>query len=393
VRRRQSPPHRLFSEHEAFVATTSQEEFTLDTAAELAAEEGGSKIQGKSPWALAGRRLRRNYVALGFLAIFILVLLVCLLAPLYGKHVSHVGPDTPNAGGSIHENGKTIPVLSRGGSTFGQGGSVKVTVGGIPIGPQWGASGGEYFFGADGLGRDVGTRLLYGGRNSLMVGLTAAAITTILSIVLALLAAYFGGAPDWIISRFFDLIWAFPVILLGIALGTALSINGFHHTIIPSFWIFPGLTLNIPAGSLWIPIGVIAFVFIPYIGRPLRGQILALRNREFVEASTAQGASSLRIMFTELLPNIASSVIVLFTLIVANAILTEVGLSFLGAGVQPPHPSWGTMIADGQDVLASDPWLSLLPGIMITITVLSLNVFGDGLRDALDPRAKVRIEH
>ena len=159
------------------------------------------------------------------------------------------------------------------------------------------------------------------------------------------------------------------------------------------FWIFPGWTLNIPAGSLWIPVGVIAFVFIPYIGRPLRGQVLALRNREFVEASTAQGAGSLRIMFTELLPNIASSVLVLFTLIVANAILTEVGLSYLGAGVQPPHPSWGTMIADGQDVLASDPWLSLLPGIMITITVISLNVFGDGLRDALDPRAKVRIEH
>jgi peptide/nickel transport system permease protein len=98
-------------------------------------------------------------------------------------------------------------------------------------------------------------------------------------------------------------------------------------------------------------------------------------------------------MFTELLPNIASSVLVLFTLIVANAILTEVGLSFLGAGVQPPHPSWGTMIAEGQDVLSSDPWLSLLPGIAIAITVLSLNVFGDGLRDALDPRAKVRIEH
>ena len=134
-------------------------------------------------------------------------------------------------------------------------------------------------------------------------------------------------------------------------------------------------------------------MFIPYIGRPLRGQVLALRNREFVEAATSQGASSLRIMFTELLPNIASSILVLFTLIVANAILTEVGLSYLGAGVQPPHPSWGTMIADGQDVLASVPWLSLLPGIAITITVISLNVFGDGLRDALDPRAKIRIEH
>ena len=361
---------------------TTQEEFTLDTASELAAEEGGSKIEGKSPWVLAGRRLRRNYLALASLAVFILILVACLAAPLYSSHVSHVGADDANAGGFIHVNGKKIPVLSQGGSTFSQGGSVTVKVGGIPIGPQWGASGGEYILGADGLGRDVGTRLLYGGRNSLMIGLTSAAITTIFSILLALIAAYFGGAPDWIISRFFDLIWAFPVILLGIALGTALSINGFNHG-----------PIHIGPGSLWIPIAVIAFVFIPYIGRPLRGQVLALRNREFVEASTAQGAGSMRIMFTELLPNIASSVLVLFTLIVANAILTEVGLSFLGAGVQPPHPSWGTMIADGQDVLASDPWLSLLPGIAITISVISLNVFGDGLRDALDPRAKIRIEH
>jgi len=366
------------------VATTgtTQEEFTLDTAAELASEEGGSKIEGKSPWVLAGRRLRRNYVALAFLAIFIAVVLVCMLAPLYVTHVSHLGPDDENASGYIHENGQRIPVLSHSHSSFGTNGQVHLTAGGIPIGPQWGASGGEYFFGADQLGRDVGARLLYGGRNSLQIGLVSAAITTIVSILLALLAAYFAGATDWVISRFFDLIWAFPVVLLGIALGTALSINGFHHG-----------PINIPAGSLWIPTLVIAFVFIPYIGRPLRGQVLALRNREFVEASTAQGAGSLRIMFTELLPNIASSVLVLFTLIVANAILTEVGLSYLGAGVQPPHPSWGTMIADGQDVLASDPWLSLLPGIAITITVISLNVFGDGLRDALDPRAKIRIEH
>jgi peptide/nickel transport system permease protein len=370
------------SNHTASVATTGQEEFTLDTASELAAEEAGSQIEGKSPWVLAGRRLRRNYVALGLLGVFILVVVLCLLAPLYASHVSHVPVNQPNADAVIYENGQKIPVVSKGSTTFGNNGQVQLVPGGIPIGPQWGASGGAYYFGADQLGRDVGTRLLYGGRNSLQIGLTSAAIATILSIILALLAAYFGGAPDWIISRFFDLIWAFPVVLLGIALGTALSINGFHH------W-----GLNIAAGSLWIPTAVIAFVFIPYIGRPLRGQVLALRNREFVEAATAQGAGSLRIMFTELLPNIASSVLVLFTLIVANAILTEVGLSYLGAGVQPPNPSWGTMIADGQDVLASDPWLSLLPGIAITITVISLNVFGDGLRDALDPRAKVRIEH
>jgi peptide/nickel transport system permease protein len=361
---------------------TTQEEFTLDTAAELAAEEGGSKIEGKSPWALAARRLRRNYTALAFLGIFILVVLVCLLAPLYASHVSHLGWSDENASGVIYENGQKIHVISQGHSTFSGNGQVHLTTAGVPIGPQWGAAGGQYFFGADQLGRDVGTRLLYGGRNSLMIGIVSAVICTLVAILLALLAAYFGGATDWVISRAFDLIWAFPVILLGIALGTALNINGFHHG-----------PINIAAGSLWIPIAVIAFVFIPYIGRPLRGQVLALRNREFVEASTAQGAGPLRIMFTELLPNIASSVLVLFTLIVANAILTEVALSFLGAGVQPPKPSWGTMIADGQNRLSTDPWLAILPGIMITITVISLNVFGDGLRDALDPRAKVRIEH
>jgi peptide/nickel transport system permease protein len=363
------------------VATTGQEEFTLDTAAQLAAEESGSQIEGKSPWALAGRRLRRNYVALTFFAVFILVVVCCLLAPIYVSQVSHIGQNDVRTGAVVVEHGKKIHVISQGGTTIVNGQPV-IVFGGIPIGPQWGAAGGQYILGSDELGRDIGTRLLYGGRNSLFIGVTSAAICTIISVILALLSAYFGGIVDWIISRFFDLIWAFPVVLLGIALGTALSINGFHH-----------FGLNIASGSLAIPIAVIAFVFIPYIGRPLRGQVLALRNREFIEAATAQGAGPVRIMFTELLPNIASSVLVLFTLIVANAILTEVGLSFLGAGVQIPNPSWGTMIAEGSSRLSTIPGLSLFPGIAIALTVLAINVFGDGLRDALDPRAKIRIEH
>jgi peptide/nickel transport system permease protein len=364
------------------VATTGQEEFTLDTAADLAAREEGAKIEGRSPWALAGRRLRRNYVALAALGVFFLVIICCLLAPVYVSHVAHRGPNDSNTSGSIHENGKAIPVLSNGGTTIGPHGQVEVKPAGIPIGPQGFAAGGKYIFGADQLGRDLGTRLLYGGENSLRVGLASAAITTVLSVILALLAGYFGGIVDWLISRVFDLIWAFPVVLLGIALGTALSINGFHH-----------FGINLAAGDLWIPTGVIAFVFIPYVGRPLRGQVLALRQKEFIEAATAQGAGALRIMFSELLPNIASSVLVLFTLIVANTILTEAGLSFLGAGVQPPNASWGTLIADGQDYLSVDPWFSMFPGIAIALTVLSINIFGDGLRDALDPRAKIRIEH
>jgi peptide/nickel transport system permease protein len=363
------------------VATTGQEEFTLDTAAELAAEEGGKAIQGRSPWALAGRRLRRNYVALASLGVFILVVVCCLLAPVYAAHVSHLGQNATNSDGVVVRNGQTVPVISKGSTTI-KNGVPTVIPGGIPIGPQWGATGGKYILGADELGRDITTRLLYGGRNSLFIGVTSAALCTVFSVILALLAGYFGGVVDWVISRFFDLIWAFPVVLLGIALGTALSVNGFHH-----------FGINLSGSSLWITIFVIAFVFIPYIGRPLRGQVLALRNREFVEAATAQGAGSARIMFSELLPNIASSVLVLFALIVANAILTEVGLSFLGAGVRIPNPSWGTMIQEGSDKLSTDPGLILFPGIAIAITVLAINVFGDGLRDALDPRAKIRIEH
>jgi peptide/nickel transport system permease protein len=228
----------------------------------------------------------------------------------------------------------------------------------------------------------VAVRLLYGGRNSLKVGIGSAIICTFVAVILALLAGYYGGAADWVITRSFDLLWAFPVLLLAIALGAALSINGVNWG-----------PIHIPSGSLWIPTLVISIVLIPYVGRPLRGQILSLREKEFVEASIAQGANPLRVMFAEILPNITSSVLVFFTLIIASNILTEAALSFLGAGVQPPNPSWGTQIAEGQERITTAPWLTLVPGIAIVLTVLSLNIFGDGLRDALDPRAKVRIEH
>jgi peptide/nickel transport system permease protein len=356
------------------VATQSTSEFTLDTAAELAAEEHGA-IEGKSPWLLAWRRLRRNYLALASLGVFVLIVIACLGAGLYANHVAHTGPNTNHLGETFTRDGQQVAVVSRGGFVNGE-----FKAGGIPVGPQLWHAGGKYVFGADNQGRDVAVRLLYGGRNSLKVGIGSSIICCAFALILALVAGYYAGKTDWIISRFFDLIWAFPVFLLAIALGTALAINGFHH-----------FGINIEGGSLWIPTLVIAFVLIPYIGRPLRGQILSLREKEFIEAATAQGASPFRIMLGELLPNIASSLLVFFTLIIASNILTEAGLSFLGAGVQPPNPSWGTLIADGQDRIQTAPWLAIIPGIAIVLTVLSLNVFGDGLRDALDPRAKVKV--
>jgi len=357
------------------VATDSTTEFTLDTAAELAGEEHGA-IEGKSPWLLAWRRLRRNYISLGFLFLFVVIVVLCSLAGPYARDIAKTGPNDNHLGETFVRGGKNVNVVSKGGFVGGQ-----FHAGGVPVGPQLWHAGGRYVFGADNQGRDVAVRLLYGGLNSLKVGIGSAVICTLLALVFALLAGYYGGWADWIISRFFDLIWAFPVLLLAIALGTALSINGFHH-----------FGISIQSGSLWIPTLVISYVLIPYVGRPLRGQILSLREKEFVEAAVAQGASPLRVMFSELLPNIASSVLVFFTLIVANNILTEAGLSFLGAGVQPPNPSWGTLIADGQSRIVTAPWLAIIPGIAIVLTVLSLNIFGDGLRDALDPRAKVRME-
>jgi peptide/nickel transport system permease protein len=367
----------------------SETEFTLDTATELAVEEPANTIRGRSPWSLAWHRLRHNYVAFAALALFIAIVAACALAPVYAKHVAGTGPNANHVLETVKVNGKAQSVVSAGGLINKHTGKLCSTqdtgcelVSSIPIGPTWFSAGGKFALGADSNGRDIAVRLLYGGRNSLIVGIGSSAICVVVAVLLALIAGYFGGWIDFIITRFFDLFYAFPVILLGIALGSALAISGFHHF---------GITIQ--SGSLWIPTLVISYVEVPYVGRPLRGQVLSLREKEFVEAAVAQGAGPFRIMFSELLPNVASSVLIFFTLIIANNIVLEAALSFLGAGVQPPTPSWGTLISDGQDLIVTRPWLALAPGIAIVLTVLSLNVFGDGLRDALDPRAKVKIEH
>ena len=357
-------------------------ELPLDSAAVLAAEEHEVAIVGRSPWYLAWRRLRRNYVALVALAVFFLIVFACALAPVYAHHVAHTGPNETHVDEDVLVSGHLKPVISGGATYDAKTNTFDTSKSVIILGPTLWHAHGRFVLGADDLGRDVAVRLLYGGLNSLKIGIGSALICTFIAVVLALLAGFFGGSVDWIVTRFFDLIWAFPVLLLAIALGSALSINGFHH-----------FGIAIEPGSLWIPTLVISYVLIPYVGRPLRGQILSLREKEFIEAAVGQGAGPIRIMFSDLLPNVISTILVFFTLIIATNILTEAGLSFLGAGVRPPDPSWGNLIASGQDQLVTAPWLALVPGIAIVLTVLSLNIFGDGLRDALDPRAKVRIEH
>jgi peptide/nickel transport system permease protein len=218
-------------------------ELSLDTAALLAQAEHGISIAGRSPWYLAWRRLRRNYVAFAFLFIFVVVVVGCALAPVYAHHVAHTGPDDNHVTDTVKIGNKQVPVMA-----LNSGGHIGVTI----LGPTWWHAGGSFVLGADGNGRDVAVRLLYGGITSLKVGIGSALICTFLSVVLALLAGYYRGWVDWVITRFFDLIWAFPVILLAIALGAALAINGIHWG-----------PITIGSGSLWIPTLVISYVLIP----------------------------------------------------------------------------------------------------------------------------------
>jgi peptide/nickel transport system permease protein len=332
-----------------------------------------SAIAGRSPWLMAGRRLRRNRVALAALALFLLIVLVSLAAPLYAHYVAHENPFVPNLNGTTVVGGKTVPVMQQGGGVL--------HLGETPVGPTWNFS--HYFLGADNTGRDVFALLLYGGRASLQIGLGSAVICCVIATIAALVAGFFGGLTDAIISRIMDIIWAFPVYLLAICLATELLTHSSGFKFGP---------LHIAANSLWLPTVIITVIFLPYPYRAIRGRVLSVARQEFVEAAIAQGASNLRLIFSEVLPNVVSTVIVLFPLMIATNILTESALSYLSIGVQPPNVSWGTIISDGETLLYSRPWVSIAPGIMIVLTVLALNVFGDGVRDALDPRAKLKVE-
>jgi peptide/nickel transport system permease protein len=302
---------------------------TTSTGTEFSDDEFASAVEGEEvppglgPWKLAGRRLRRNKVALFFGGLFLLIVILCLLAPVFSSDIAHIGPNSQNIVGS---NLNACPPTC-------------VNAQSIPDGPTWHS---QYFFGADSLGRDVAVRLLYGGRNSL----------EILAVILGVIAGYFRGITDGVLSRVMDIIWAYPVLLLGLALGTILAVQG----------IGP-----LKSSSLLVPALVIGFVYIPYVGKPVRGQVLTLREREFIDAARQQGLSHFQIMFSEILPNLASTIVVFIPLILANAILLEAGLTFLGAGVQPPDPSWGTMISDGIMQIPVAFHNVLVPGIMLVL--------------------------
>ena len=321
------------------------------------------------PWARALRKLVADRAAMGALGLFVLIVLACLAAPLYAQYVANTDPFTSNIDGTTIVNGQSVALIEP--STEGLG------LGSVPLGPTWDIR--NYFLGADAQGRDVASRLLYGGRNSLLIAGTSTILCLVLAALTGLIAGFFGGMIDIVISRLLDVLWAFPIYLLAISLSIVLITKGFD--------IGP---ISITSGSLELPIFIIGIVYVPYVARPIRGQVLALKESEFVLAAIGLGVPSYRILFRDILPNVMTTLIVFVPLMVAINMLTESALSFLSIGVQPPDASWGTIIQDGQDLIYTRPMVAIAPGIAIVLSVLALNILGDGVRDALDPRAKLR---
>lgn len=322
------------------------------------------------PWLRAYRKILQDRAAMVSFALLVIIIAICLSAPFYARNIAHTDPFHSNINGEVTLDGAVQPVLAP--STDGLG------LGTTPIGPTWRVD--AFFLGADNQGRDVAARLLYGGMNSLLIASAATILCLTLSGIIGLISGFAGGLVDAVLSRLMDVLWAFPIYLLAISLSIVLISKGFE--------IGP---ISITAGSLSLPIFIIGIVYVPYVARPIRGQVLSLKQSEFVLAAICLGVPSHRILIKDILPNVLTTLIVFLPLMMALNILTESALSFLSIGVQPPDASWGTIIQDGQELLYTRPAVALAPGIAIALTVLALNVLGDGIRDALDPRAKLRI--
>ena len=335
----------------------------------MALKESSQAIFSESPGKIALRILRKDKRSIISLSILGFIVTISLLAPIYAHFIAHTNPFNSTLDATTIISGKVVPVLQA--STTGLG------LGVTPIGPTWNLHG--YFLGADGQGRDVLARLLYGGRNTLLIGLSAGIICIVLALLIGVIAGYRKGWIDAILSRLLDVIWAFPVYLLAISLSVVLLTSGLTIGFI-----------HLGPGSFALPILIIGIVYIPYVARPIRGQVLALREREFVKAAVGIGAKDSTIIFREILPNILPSILVFIPIIVALCMLTESALSFLSIGVQPPQASWGTIINDGLALLYTRPLVGIAPGLLIVLTAASLNLYGDAVSAALDPKTRAR---
>ena len=292
----------------------------------------GKAIEGRSPWLLGWQRLRRDRVAMISLAVIVLIVLMAILAPLATMLTGH----PPNE----------------------QYRQIGLTPDGLPEGPT-----GQFLLGTDDLGRDILVRIAYGARVSLLVGVVSTVIAVAIGVVIGLAAGFFGGIVDTVLARLVDVALTMPFLLVAIAL---VSITG------------PSLTITIL---------VIGFFSWASVARIVRGQVLSLREREFVEAARSLGASDPRIMFVDILPNVLAPVIVYTTLLIPVVITVEATLTYLGLGLPPPTADWGGMISDGQQYYTTAWWFIIFPGTALLLTTLSFNLFGDGVRDAFDPRS------
>jgi peptide/nickel transport system permease protein len=301
----------------------------------------GGDVAARSPLQLFWRRFRQDRVALVSLAFILLLIVVAIAAPLVVSLLGLPGPYVQNLNLT---------------DSFGS-----------PLGPSL-----AHPFGVDQLGEDVMSRVIYGTRVSLEVGVIGTGISTVIGVTVGMFAGFYRGWVDTLLSRFMDIVLSIPILLLGIGLGAACGVRGCVRGLVQ-----PGL-----ASIIFI----ICIATWPYIGRIVRGLVLSMREREFVEASRALGASNLRIMFREILPNLAAPIIVYASLLIPTNILLEAALSFLGVGIRPPTASWGNMIAQAAPIFNTAWWFMVFPGLALVLTVLAFNLLGDGLQDALNPR-------
>ena len=291
------------------------------------------RIEGRSPWVLAWERLRRDRVAMISLGVIVLIVLVALCAPVFAAITGH-GPNE-------------------------QYRDIGLTPQGLPVAPN-----STFWFGTDDLGRDVLVRVAYGARVSLGVGVLATLLTVVIGVVVGVAAGFLGGWTDTVLARFIDVVLSFPFLLAAIAL------------------------VSIVGPSLLVTIFVIGFFSWASMARIVRGQVLSIKEREYVEAARSLGANDRRIMLIDVFPNVLAQVIVYTTLLIPVVIVIQATLSFLGLGLQPPTPDWGGMIDESRNYYQTAWWFMFFPGMALLITTLAFNLFGDGVRDAFDPRVE-----
>jgi peptide/nickel transport system permease protein len=322
---------------------TVRAEEAADVAAVAAAADVSQAVVGRSPWELFWRQFRKDRFALAGIVLIVIMVGLAIAAPLFSKISGH-GPNDTNL--------------------------LALDEFGLPSGPR-----GEYWFGVDSAGRDAFVRVMYGARTSLIIAFGATSIALVIGVTLGLTAGFFRGKVDTVISRMTDVVLSLPILLLALGLASACSLQ-------------PCLGGLIKPGLLVVTL-IIGLFSWPYISRIVRGQVLSLREKEFVEAARSLGSSNARIMFREVLPNVVAPIIVYTTLIIPSNILFEAALSFLGVGVPDTTPSWGGMISDVTgSTIGQAWWLMLFPGLALFVTTLAFNLVGDGLRDALDPKSQ-----